>query len=70
LRREYSRRGWFIFSGGNIWDNWAYPSEAAAHTTVERCKVPDATVVPSSRQGFIDNRGRQHSQKLLTYRKR
>lgn len=70
MRREYSRTGWFIYSAGRIWDNWAYPSEAAARTTAERCKVPDATVVRERRHGYVDDHGRQHSQKLLFDRKK
>jgi hypothetical protein len=70
MRREYRRLGWFIYSGGRLWDNWAYPSEAAARTTAERCKVPAATVREDRRPGITFDDGRQSSQKLLFDRKR
>lgn len=70
MRREDLRAGWFIYSGGRLWDEWAYPSEASALTTVERCKVSDAKVVHESRQGTIFDDGRQHSRKLLYDRNR
>lgn len=70
MRREDLRAGWFIYSGGRLWDDWAYPSEAAALTTVQRCSVPDATVSKGARQGYVDQRGRQLSKKLLYDRKR
>lgn len=70
MRREDLRSGWFIYSAGRLWDEWAYPSEAAALTTAQRCRVPDATVIQGVRQGYVDQRGRQHSQKLLYDRKR
>lgn len=69
-RRENMRNGWFIYSGARLWDEWAYPSEAAALTTVERCKVPDARVVQESRQGAIFDNGQQSSSKLLYDRKK
>ena len=70
MRREHAREGWLIYSAGRLWDDWVYPSEAAALTTVERCKVRNAAVVQGRRQGRIDARGRQFSEKLLFDRKR
>lgn len=69
MRREDYRTGWLIYSAGHLWDDWVYPSEAAALTTVERCNVLDAKVIQSDRQGRSDDMGRQHSRKLLFDRK-
>ena len=70
MRREYARTGWLIYSAGRLWDDWVYPTEAAARTTVERCQVADATVVLGTRQGHVDKHGRQFSQKLLFDRRK
>lgn len=70
MRREHYRTGWLIYSGGHLWDDWVYPSEAAARTTAERCGVKDALIVESERQGHIDNKGRQRSERLLYDRKK
>jgi len=70
MRREFSRKGWVIYSAGRLWDDWVYPGEAAARATVERCVVPDATVMQDRRQGVVDKRGRQFSERLLYDRRR
>lgn len=65
MRREQARKGWVIYSNGRPWDDWVYPTEAAALATVEQCKVASATVVPGKLQGVIGRDGCQYSQKLL-----
>ncbi|WAX93627.1 hypothetical protein N7E70_018290 [Aminobacter sp. NyZ550] len=70
LNREHVRKGWIIMSGDHPWDDWIYPSEEAARETAERCDVPSATVVEGQRQGHIDNKKRQFSERLLYDRKR
>ena len=69
LRREDFRVGWIIISSGRPWDNWVYPNEAAARTTAEQCKVPDATIVYGKVPGVIRKKG-QHSERMLWDRKR
>lgn len=58
-RREHSRKGWLILSGGRPWDQWVYRTEEAAKRTIEQCRIPEAEVVE----------GRQNSVRLLADRK-
>lgn len=64
-RRENLRKGWIILSAGRPWDDWVYPSEAAAQETADRCRVKLATVVEGHLQGTIDAKKRQYGRKML-----